>query len=263
MFKNLYNNFFCFCYGKACSYDIIPQECKFFFYITIIDNNKYLYNKTDYLLADFLFEDRATGDAYLLFKEMIKHNLSAHYVTERKDIYNEYLNQNTESLKIIPIVNRQYNITGNTLEKYLNLFLKLKVVVSGAEFYSIYNIFYEIEYITFICLGHGVNYFKPFLYKDYYGCKRYNKIILPSNIIIKIAKNYGWTDDNIIKIGLPKWDFFDNYKKDMKRLSNNVKIYIKKSIFIMFTWRGLNKGESLSSLYLLYLILKRNNSFYL
>ena len=93
---------------------------------------------------------------------MIKQNLSAHYVTERKDIFNQYISSNNEDLIIIPINNKQYNITGDSLEKYLNLFLKLKAVISGAEFYSIYNIFYYIEYINFICLGHGVNYFKPF-----------------------------------------------------------------------------------------------------
>ncbi len=128
---------------------------------------------------------------------MIAQKIDAHYVTERIDIYTNYMNDNKGKLRIIPIKNKHYNITGDSLEKYLDLFLKLKVVISGAEFYSIYNIFYNIEYITFICLGHGVNFFKPFLYKDYYGNKRYNKIILPSNKIIEIAKKYGWTDSNI------------------------------------------------------------------
>ena len=80
---------------------------------------------------------------------MLRENMSAHYVTERKDIYNDYLGNKRESLKVIQIKNKQYNITGDTLEKYLDLFLRLKVVVSGAEFYSMYNIFYNIEYIYF------------------------------------------------------------------------------------------------------------------
>jgi hypothetical protein len=263
IFENLYNHFFCFCYGKACSYDKIPQECKYLFYLSIINDNKFLYNKTDYLLADFLYEDRAPGDAYLLFKEMIKHNLSAHYVTERKDIYQEFNNINRESLQIIPIINKQYNITGNTLEKYLNLFLRLKVVISGAEFYSIYNIFYDIEYITFISIGHGVNFFKHFLFSEYYGCKRYNKIILPSNVIIKIAKKYGWNDKNILKVGLPKWDYLDKYKNEIKKLSNNRNLSYKYSIFIMFTWRELKKQENISPFYLFYLNSKSKNNLYL
>ena len=273
-FNNIYNNYFCFCYGKKCLYSKIPQLCKYKFYLSIIDKNRFLYNKTDYLLADFLFENRAPGDAFILFKEMIKQNLSAHYVTERKDIYNKYSNNDKDKLNIIPINNKLYNITGDTLEKYLNLFLRLKVVVSGAEFYSYYNIFYYIEYINFICLGHGVNYFKPFLYSDYYGNKRYNKIILPSDKIIQIAKKYGWTEDNIIKIGLPRWDIFDNYHNNIKMLSNEKKKLINKYIFIMFTWRGLIKGEDISPYYFnnilkilnnndLNMALKKNNIFIL
>ena len=72
---------------------------------------------------------------------MLRENMSAHYVTERKDIYNDYSGYKRESLKVIQIKNKQYNITGDTLEKYLDLFLRLKVVVSGAEFYSMYILF--------------------------------------------------------------------------------------------------------------------------
>jgi hypothetical protein len=72
---------------------------------------------------------------------MLRENMSAHYVTEREDIYNDYLVYKRESLKVIQIKNKQYNITGDTLEKYLDLFLRLKVVISGAEFYSMYILF--------------------------------------------------------------------------------------------------------------------------
>jgi len=248
-FRNIFNHYFCFCYGKYCEFHNISEQCKYSVYLSIIDNSRHLYNKTDYLLADFLYGNRAPGDAYFVFKEMIKQNLSAHYFTERKDIYNEYNTSKKESLRVIPIIDKQYNITADFLEKYLNLFLRLKSVISGAEFFSIDNIFYNIEYITFICIGHGVNYFKPFLYTDYYGCKRYNKILLPSDKIIFIAKKYGWTDDNIIKIGLPKWDIFDNYAMEMNLLSNEKKELINKSIFIMFTWRELINGKNISTDY--------------
>ena len=41
-FKNIYNNYFCFCKG-SCLYEKIPELCKYHFYLYIIDNNKYLY----------------------------------------------------------------------------------------------------------------------------------------------------------------------------------------------------------------------------
>ena len=36
--------------------------------------------------------------------------------------------------------------------------------------------------------------------------KRYDKIVIPpSEIIISIAKKYGWENENIIRIGLPRY----------------------------------------------------------
>ena len=52
-FTNLYNNYFCICRGINCLFNDIPQTCKYYFYLNIIDNNKHLYNKTDYLFCDF------------------------------------------------------------------------------------------------------------------------------------------------------------------------------------------------------------------
>ena len=242
-FKNIYNHYFCFCKGKSCPYDQNFDDCKYYFYLSIIDKNKNLYKKTDYLFLDFLYANRAPGDAYFVFREMIKQNFSAYYLTERKDIYQEYYDNRTKFQKVIPIINKQYNITGNILEQYLPLFLRLKAVISGSEFFSKENIFLNINYITFICLGHGVNYFKPFLYEEYYGCKRYNKIILPSDRIISIARQYGWKKKNIIKIGLPKWDLFYNYSLIMKNK------FETKCIFMMFTWRNLREGKNISSHY--------------
>ena len=239
-FKNIYNHYFCYCNGYNCKFDQNFDDCKYYLYLIIIDSNKHLYKKTYYLLVDFLYANRAPGDAYFIFKEMIKQNMSAFYFTERRDIYKEYYDNKTNFQKIIPIINKHYNITGNFLEKYLTLFLRLKSVISGSEFFSKENIFFNIPYITYICLGHGVNYFKPFLYEEYYGCKRYNKIILPSEKIISIAKQYGWKEKDIIKVGLPKWDIFDNYSLEMKNKSN------EKCIFMMFTWRKLNEGKNIS-----------------
>ena len=253
--KNIYNHYFCFCLGNNCKYDKNFDLCKYYFYLNIIDENQNLYEKTYYLLADFFFSNIAPGDAYFVFREMVKQNMSAFYLTGRKDIYKDYYDNKTKFQKIIPIINKQYEINGATLEKYLTFFLNLRCVISGSEFYSKENIFFKIQYITFICLGHGVNYFKPFLYKDYYGCKRYNKILLPSDRIISIAKQYGWKENNIIKIGLPKWDLINNYA-----LENKFKPK-EKCIFMMFTWRNLKQSKDLSPEYFnnIYKILNDSN----
>ena len=241
--KNIYNHYFCFCKGFDCKNDQRLDICKYYLYISFIDENKYLYEKNYYLLADFLIKKISPGDAYFVFLEMIKQNMSAFYLTERKDIYKKHYDKNVRFQRIIPIINKQNKINGNILEKYLDFFLRLKSVISGAEFYSKENLFYKIDYITFICLGHGVNYFKPFLYKEYYGCNRYNKILLSSEKTISLAKLYGWQEKNIIKIGLPKWDLFNIYSHNMK---HNQK---EKCIFMMFTWRNLRKRKKISPKY--------------
>jgi len=238
-FTNIYNNYFCYCKGSFCLYQNIPQKCKYDFYLNIIDNNKDLYNKTDYLFGDFIFNQYSSDDAFPIFEEMLRQNFPAHYYTQNSYIYNKYCNSNKKCLKIIPVIDNNEIINGDFLEKYLTLILKLKVVITGAEFFSINNLFYNIDYITYINIGHGISYFKDFLYSNYsyYGNTKYNKILIPpSEKLITKAKLQGWNDDDIIKINLPKW-----YKYDIIKEKNN-----KKSIFIMFTWREIPKNKSIS-----------------
>lgn len=244
-FKNIYNNYFCLCKGK-CLYKNISQLCKYLFYLYIIDNNKYIYNKTDYLLSDFYYF--SSDDTFPIFKEMIKLNLNAHYMDAKEKIYNKFCKNEKKCLKIIYINNTF--IDGDFLEKYLEIILKLKAIIVGHQLESIYNIFYDIDYITYINVGHGIKYFKHFLYNNYSSYKKYNKLVLPpSKKIISLAKLYGWTDDNIIKNCLPKWDKYEIYQNNIKYSPNNNKT--NKSIFIMFTWRNLlNNSYNISSLYL-------------
>lgn len=255
-FNNIYNNYFCFCKG-SCLYIDISQLCKYNFYLSIIDNNKFLYNKTEFLFSDFYFG--SSDDTFPIFKEMIKQNISAHYMDAKKYIYNQICNKEKNCLKILPVINKKIIIDANFLEKYLELILKLKAVIVCHYFSSIYNIFYNIDYISYINLGHGIKYFKHFLYNKYSSFKRYNKLVLPpSNKIISIAKKYGWNENNIIKICLPKWDKYNNYELKIK----SGKIKIKKSIFIMFTWRNLlNNNWNISSIYIKNIISLINDNY--
>ena len=208
------------------------------FYLTVIYNNKDIYNKTDYLLADFFYnKESSSDDAYPVFEEMINQNLPAHYLTQNIDIYNKYCKNRIRCLKILPVKKINAIIDGDFLEKYLTLILKIKSAITGAVFLSINHLFYNIDYITYISLGHGVSFFKYYLYlnNSYYGNKRYNKILIPpSKKLISVAIKYGWADENIIKINLPRWDKYNKFEE-----KNN-------SIFIMFTWRLIKKNRNIS-----------------
>lgn len=235
-FIKLYNYYFCLCKGFFCKYEEIPQNCKYFFYLYIIYNNKDLYKKTDYLFADFIYNEYSSDDAYPVFEKMIEQNLPGHYLTQNLNIYNKYCKSKNKCLEVLLVQKRNEIIDGNFLEKYLTLILKLKASISGAEFHSISNLFYNIDYITHISLGHGISFFKHFLYcnKCYYGNQKYNKILIPaSKNLISVAKRYGWTDENIIKLNLPRWDKYIFNEK------NN-------SIFVMFTWRSIEKNRNIS-----------------
>ena len=80
-------------------------------------------------------------------------------------------------------------------------------MVSGRGTTFSTNLFYNIEYISYTCVGHGVCYFKYFLYDEnrIYGHKKNDKLLLPpSDKIISIAKKYGWNEKNIIKMNFSK-----------------------------------------------------------
>jgi CDP-glycerol glycerophosphotransferase (TagB/SpsB family) len=191
---------------------------------------------------------------------MESQNMPVHYLTEKIDIYNEYCNNKEKCLTIIYANIDNYTINGNFLEKHLTLLLKLKQVISeaGVSLDNINNIFYNIDYITYICVGHGVSFFKHFLYatNNWYGWKIFDKILSPpSTKLISIIKKYGWKDKNIIKINLPRWDKYNNQYLnycDNCNIKNN-------SIFIMFTWRSFKKGKIISDDYFKNIINLINN----
>ena len=217
-------------------------------YLYIIDNNRNVYIKTDILFSDFIFVELSSDDAFPVFKKMLELKYPVHYITENRDIFNEFCHN--QDMPIILVNKENYTINGDFIEKYLTLFLKLKQVISGSGTYFnfVNNIFYNIEYITLISITHGVCLFKYFLYEDdaCYGKRRVNKILIPpSKIIISIAKNYGWKDKDIIKVNLPKWDKYNqncDLSFDLEKKAN----FTNNSIFLLFTWRDIKKNKEIS-----------------
>ena len=246
-FNNIYGKYFCFCIGESCI-SIINfnsqnfQSCKYYFYLTIIDNNKNLYQKTDYLLSDFFDENIDSSDAFPVFKEMYLSNFRVHYLTLSHDIYKLFCLNNKKCLSESLIIYGIKKINGDSLEKLLALFLRLKAVITAEKYYAIDNLFYNIDYITYIFLGHGVTYIKSYLYRNYLSPKIYNKILLPPcKKFINLALDAGWKNENIIKIGYPRWDIYT--------ISNNIQKRNESSIFLMFTWRKIKKGKKISDEY--------------
>ena len=240
-FKNIYNNYFCFCIGEKCLNKQPRQICKYLFYMDIIEQNKNIYPKTDYLFVDFIFEGLSSDDTYPIFQKMIEINYPVHYITNKKSIKEKYCNDMKYCKKILDVNHYSYYFYADFIEKYLSLILKLKAVISCREsnFHFVSYLFYRIEYITYIAIGHGVCYFKDYLFDEnrIYGKNINNKILIPpSKILIDVAKRYGWKDEDIIKLNLPRWDKYNEYNNELSN-EGGTHNFVNNSLLVMFTWR--------------------------
>ena len=118
-----------------------------------------------------------SSDAFPIFQEMINRNLNAHYLTMDYNIFEQTCIKRMNCSNNLEIIYGSRKINGDFLEKYLELILRLKAVITAEYYDCIDNLFYNIEYITFIFLGHGVTYIKSYLYEEYIHPKRYNKVL--------------------------------------------------------------------------------------
>ena len=246
-FVNIFNEYFCFCKGFNCL-KLISKKCKYYFYLYLIDINRNVYPKTDFLLMDFILKRYSSDDVYPVFEEMINKNINAHYLTEKEEIYEKYCQKKKPCDSVIIVNEKNYSINDDFLEKYLTIILRLKQVLTsfGVNIIFINNLFYDLEYITYICIGHGVSYFKYYLYKDYYEPNSFDKLLIPkSDKLIFVPLNFGWKDENLIKFNLPRWDKYNIVNESL--IDENIQ---SKSIFIMFTWRELQENRKISSFYI-------------
>ena len=239
-FNNFYNDYFCYCIGDNCFNKSVTKECKYLFYMTIIEKYKNLYPKTEYIFSDFIFNYLSSDDAYPIFQEMIKQNYSAHYLTENKNILYRYCDSIDNCESIIHVNVHKYINYADMVEKYLTLILKTKAFITcrSTDYHKIGFLLYKIDYITYITIGHGVCYFKDYLFsnKRIYGPDMNDKVLIPpSEPLISIALKFGWKTENIIKINLPKWDKYDGLNKEI--IENYIHNIKNNSILVMFTYR--------------------------
>jgi hypothetical protein len=247
-FINIFNDYFCLCKGFNCL-NLISKKCKYYFYLYLIDINRNVYPKTDFLLMDFILKGYSSDDVYPVFERMINRNISAHYLTERKDIYKKYC-QNKYFCDIVILADgRSYKINDDFLEKHFTMILKLRQVLSseGVNINFINNLFKNIDYITYICIGHGVSYFKYYLYDQYYGPKKFDKLLIPnSEKLISVTIKHGWKDENLIKFNLPRWEKYNFINESNSHIGS----IVSDSIFVMFTWREIKRGKKISTNYI-------------
>ena len=205
---NIYGHYFCSCKGDNCLVTNVTEKCKYYFYVSIIDSNRDVYKKTEYAFMDFVKADLSSDDTYPVFKEMLTMGDNAHYITGNLDIYKEHCGDDLFCKKVLLAPKDLKPIYGDFLEKYIFVFFKLKVMISGRPNFNT-DLFYDMEYVTYVCVGHGICFFKDYLFNPerIYGIRRNDKIILPdSDILVDIVKKHGWKDEDIFRVNLPRWD---------------------------------------------------------
>ena len=205
---NIYGHYFCSCKGENCLVTNVTEKCKYYFYVSIIDSNRDVYKKTEYAFMDFVKADLSSDDTYPVFKEMLTMGDNAHYITGNLDIYKEHCGDDLFCKKVLLAPKDLKPIYGDFLEKYIFVFFKLKVMISGRPNFNT-DLFYDMEYVTYVCVGHGICFFKDYLFNPerIYGIRRNDKIILPdSDILVDIVKKHGWKDEDIFRVNLPRWD---------------------------------------------------------
>ena len=230
LYRNLYNNYFCMCKGDNCLKMNITEKCKYYFYSTLIHTNRNVYPKTDYVFMDFVKADLSSDDTYPVFKAMLNMGHPAHYITGNLDIYKEHCGDDPYCKSILLATKDLKPIYGDFLEKNIFMFFKLKVLISGRPNFST-DLFYNMEYTTYVCVGHGICFFKDYLFNPdrIYGIRKNDKIIVPdSKILVDIIKKHGWREEDIFRVNLPRWDrLYDMENENLILAEEERKIYLE------------------------------------
>ena len=216
IFRNIYNHHFCMCKGFMCLKSNVTEKCKYYFYVSIIDENRDIYKKTNYVFMDFVKADLSSDDTYPVFTQMLKMGEPVHYITGNLEIYKEHCGEDIYCKSILLAPKELKPIYGDFLEKYIFVFFKMKAMISGRPNFNT-DLFYDMEYVTYVCVGHGICYFKDYLFNPerIYGIQRNDKIILPdSQILVDIVKKHGWKEEDIFRVNLPRWDKLYEMEKE-------------------------------------------------
>ncbi len=200
------------------------------------------YKKDTYILFDCLYDkDAEPIDAYSLFLHMREKNLKAYYVVLKDTNLFRKLEQENNLENIIAITNYSKLDGREFIYSIYDILPKTKAIITSFGTENVIDYYFnQIPYLKYIFIQHGQVFFKESVMNNgYINSKKFDNILVSSNIEANIFKKYGWSDDKLIKSALPRWD-----------LLNNKNSIDEKSIFIMLTWRDTSPDRFAKSLYL-------------
>ncbi|MBQ9271940.1 MAG: glycosyltransferase [Alphaproteobacteria bacterium] len=211
-------------------------------YIQLVRKNYKKYPKDTYLLFDNLHDETAEAiDAYTLFIKMREKNLRAFYVLRKQTaLYQKLATEN--KLENIIVLNFSIHTHPNEfVQKIHQVLYRTKCIITafGETNETVDTFFKRHPSWQYIFIQHGPTFLKEsVLYKGYLKPEKYDKYMVCSNREENLFLKYKFPKEELIKVGLPRWDLLKNQPKPKE-----------KSILLMMTWRSLNKVTFENSLY--------------
>ncbi len=211
-------------------------------YINKIIFNQYKYKKDTYLLFDCLNgNDLESIDAYSLFKYMKEKGLRAQYVVIKNSKLHKQLIKAKELDNIIVIRKPILTHPQLFLADIYEILLRTKTVITSFDIPNreIQQKFKEIPFFKYIFIQHGQIFLDGHCMRSgYIRPQKYDYMLISSKEEENILKRYGFSDKELIRAGLPRWDLLPTEN-----------ITREKSILIMPTWRRFNILQFEDSLY--------------
>lgn len=201
-------------------------------YFKLIETFQKEVEQDTYLLMDNLYEKSASCiDTYSLFLYLKQNNYKAKYVLYDQNPLYKKLKENNQLDDIV--ICSESSLTGTDLyEKLFFTLIKTKYIIlsfPNSLYPDLRKFAYESPYLQLVGIGHGPVFFKTSILNDkisnYISSKDWNLYLVSSQKEKEIFLQYGWPENKLLNIGLPRFDCCE--KKSHKN----------KNIFIMFTWR--------------------------
>ena len=180
-----------------------------------------------YILFDNLYSlDVESNDAYSMFLYLKGKGVPAIYFARKGgDFYNKNKNEKLKDVYYIIETGQKRNVF--LANAFFHLINSKAVLTSFGNLDERTTKFLSRnKLIKYIFLQHGVIFFKiSFFINGYISNKTFNYSVVSNENESRIFQKYGWSEDQLIKVGLPRWDLL--HKKENG----------KRKIFIFFTWR--------------------------
>jgi hypothetical protein len=149
------------------------------------------------------------------------------------DLYRSLLEQDKTKNLIL------YEENDSFYDKLFPFLLNSKIIVLSYIMPKLHRIISNVPYIKYLRINHGVRYFKPTNFDLPHLIRNKRNTIISSPLEYKFIKDH-YSNNHIYKAGLPRWDRFNNIKKNISE---------KDCILVSFTRREYNNEVFQKSLY--------------